>query len=75
MWIRSQDKKELIDVSDRRLFAEDGSIFIDLLLSSIDEQGEIELGYYKTAEKSVKVLDYIQNAIVQGKEVYLMPEN
>lgn len=55
MWIRSQDRKTLLNASDFHV------------VSSYEGFGIISglcaLGYYSTEEKAMKVMDMIQNAI------------
>ena len=55
MWIRSQDRKKLLNASDFHV------------VSSLEGFGIISglyaLGYYSTEEKAMKVMDMIQNAI------------
>ena len=55
MWIRSQDRKKLLNASDFHV------------VSSYEGFGIISciyaLGYYSTEEKAMKVMDMIQNAI------------
>ena len=55
MWIRSQDRKILLNASDFHV------------VSSYEGFGIISglyaLGYYSTEEKAMKVMDMIQNAI------------
>ena len=55
MWIRSQDRKRLLNASDFHV------------VSSYEGFGIISciyaLGYYSTEEKAMKVMDMIQNAI------------
>lgn len=55
MWIRSQDRKILVNASDLRIYEECKGFSV---CSRIDV-----LGYYSTEEKAMKVMDMIQNAI------------
>lgn len=55
MWIRSQDRKTLVNASDFRIYEEHKGFSI---CARIDV-----LGYYSTEEKAMKVMDMIQNAI------------
>lgn len=55
MWIRSQDRKTLVNASDLRIYEEHKGFSI---CARIDV-----LGYYSTEEKAMKVMDMIQNAI------------
>ena len=73
LWIRSQDKERLTEVNDLRIYygkEED--------LWAIEDCDD--LGYYKTKERALEVLDEIQNAIsgiindeeleIQGQKKY-----
>ena len=74
LWIRSQDKERLTEVNDLRIYygkEED--------LWAIEDCDD--LGYYKTKERALEVLDEIQNAIlgiindeeleIQGQKKYI----
>ena len=55
MWIRSQDRKRLLNASDFHVVSSyEGFGIISCLYA---------LGYYSTEEKAMKVMDMIQNAI------------
>ena len=55
MWIRSQDRKRLLNASAVHvLSSSEGFKIISRLY---------DLGYYSTEEKAMKVMDMIQNAI------------
>lgn len=55
MWIRSQDRKRLLNASDFHVVSSyEGFGIISCLYA---------LGYYSTEEKAIKVMDMIQNAI------------
>lgn len=55
MWIRSQDRKKLLNASDFHVVSSYEGFGIISGLSA--------LGYYSTEEKAMKVMDMIQNAI------------
>lgn len=55
VWIRSQDRKTLVNASDFRIYEEHKGFSI---CARIDV-----LGYYSTEEKAMKVMDMIQNSI------------
>ena len=57
MWIRSQDKRELIDASHAYVNE------INCIISVCGE-GYCELGEYETKERALEVLDEIQKHIV-----------
>lgn len=63
MWIRSQDKKELINttriqVDGKAVYAFEGIAVMDTTY--------ITMGTYSTKERALEVLDMIQNQIVVG---------
>lgn len=57
MWIRSQDRKILINASDLRIHEERKGFYIR---SRIDV-----LGTYSTEEKALKVIDMIEDTILK----------
>ena len=60
MWIRSQNKKVLINANNIRIISDSHSY--DIICDFYD--GEYYyLGEYSTKEKALKVMDMIQNAI------------
>ena len=60
MWIRSQNKKVLINANNIRIISDSRSY--DIICDFYD--GEYYyLGEYSTKEKALKVMDMIQNAI------------
>ena len=65
MWIRSQDKKTLVN-ADRICMKHSFSYEI----YQQDENGTITLGKYSTEEKAMKVMDMIQKQIVFCSERY-----
>ncbi|MCC3870257.1 hypothetical protein [Terrisporobacter mayombei] len=56
MWIRSQDKKRLINTSNLYVFG--------TCLKSSDV--DFALGNYKSEERALEVLDIIQSRIIKG---------
>lgn len=62
MWIRSQDRKILINASDLRIHEERKGFYIR---SRIDV-----LGTYSTEEKAMKVMDGIQDFLYKGTKSY-----
>lgn len=77
MWIRSQDKKELIDVAGKRLFLMEHKttirIYVDPMTSI--EDVSIRIGSYKTGLRAIEVLDDIQLEIMNynpDNNVYIM---
>ena len=62
VWIRSQDRKTLVDASDFRIYEEHKGFSI---CARIDV-----LGYYSTEEKAMKVMDGIQNCLCRGTKSY-----
>ena len=60
MWVRSQNKKVLINANNIRIISDSRSY--DIICDFYD--GEYYyLGEYSTEEKAMKVMDMIQNAI------------
>ncbi|KOF56643.1 MULTISPECIES: hypothetical protein [Clostridium] len=55
MWIRSQDKKDLLN-AHRRIHAVDQAVYAD----------SMRIGRYKTNERALEVVDMIQNQLVVG---------
>jgi len=83
MWIRSQEKTELVNT--QRIQAEGVCIYAFENVA-IDDCSYIKMGEYSTEEKAIKVLDKIQEFMgnqecFKGTEesshwvVYEMPEN
>lgn len=60
LWIRTQDRKKLVLINTLAI-AENTSQSI--LGFGIDGHVKIELGYYKTEERALKVLDEIQETM------------
>lgn len=57
LWIRSQDRKRLTVISDLRIYyAEQEDVWV---IEDCDD-----LGYYKTQERALEVLDEIVNALL-----------
>jgi len=79
MWIRSQDKKELIDITGKRVYVwvyKGWKIYIDPMTT--EEDNTICMGEYGDDEaRAVEVLDKIQEAIFYDslgqKTMYRMP--
>ncbi|HZK58085.1 MAG TPA: hypothetical protein VFD17_07225 [Clostridia bacterium] len=63
MWIRTQDKAELIKTID---VWEDGKI--------ICANGGTALGEYATKQRCFEVIDNLQSAIISGQIVFQMPK-
>jgi len=75
MWIRSQDKTELINAN--RIQAENYRIYT---FPTSDSVSWVELGNYDTKERAIEVLNEIQDQLVKqnnttfGMIVFEMPE-
>jgi len=75
MWLRSQDKTELIKVN--RVQAENYRIYT---FPSSDSASWVELGNYDTKQRAMEVLDEIQEQLVKqnnttfGMKVFEMPQ-
>ena len=60
LWIRSQDKEELVKVSGTRIdYLRENEI-----IGYVEYDGSITLGIYATKERALEVLDEIQFAIL-----------
>lgn len=59
MWIRSQSKKALLNVSSIHILKDGGMSLMCCVVDGCD----YELGVYSTEEKALKVLDEIQRKI------------
>jgi hypothetical protein len=64
MWIRSQDRKELVDVTGKHIYVWDKSVFIDLWADAEGESGSVTLGEYKSPERALEVMDAIEQGII-----------
>ena len=78
MWIRSQDKTKLIDVKaiycGKKAYVDSYMVYTEDLLCNTT--ADIELGFYKTSEKALSVLDELQCRIARTESgVYQMPED
>ena len=74
MLIRSQDKKELVQMN-KILIQVSGTEVICYDISCIADEGYVRLGKYESEIKAIKVLDMIQEAYVNGHIDYQMPED
>ena len=78
MWVRSQNKDLLIDVKaiywGKKAYVDSYMVYTkDLLLNTT---ADIELGFYKTSEKAMQVLDDLQCRIARSESgVFQMPED
>ena len=78
MWVRSQDKKVLIDAKaiywGKKAYVDSYMVYTKDLLRNTTE--DIELGFYKTSKKAMQVLDELQCRIARSESgVYQMPED
>lgn len=75
MWIRSQDKRLLINVSNVYV----GGMEDNVEIYQIGEQFNYQLGRYSSLEKALKVLDEIHGNLnefdLEGTVVYQMPND
>lgn len=70
LWIRSQDKERLIKISS--VFMEyNGDVDPNIHTYKISGDKCVELGIYKTKERTLEVLDEIQTIIRKNKIVEL----
>ena len=77
LWIRSQDKNILQKVNKLYVttYAEENGYGIyDIKYDDLDDC-DIPLGFYKTKERALEILDEIQiDMTFESKKVYEMPE-
>ena len=78
MWVRSQNKDLLIDVKaiywGKKAYVDSYMVYTKDLLRNTT--ADIELGFYKTSEKAMKVLDELENRIIGAEGgVFQMPED
>ena len=71
LWIRSQDRKRLTVISDLRIYyAEQEDVWV---IEDCDD-----LGYYKTKERALEILNYIQSELADADNtdrlIFVMPE-
>lgn len=73
LWIRSQDKEDLIKVDNLGLAYLGKYNFVDKIgdihreeyhICQFEENCHTTLGYYKTKERAIEVLDEIQNILI-----------
>ena len=74
MLIRSQDKKELVQMN-KILIQVSGTEVIYYDISCIADEGYVRLGKYESETKAMKVLDMIQEAYGDSEYTkYVIPE-
>ena len=84
MWVRSQDKKSLVDVKGCYMFTrwsfKKGQENYEFRITGLMSEPSVEgcswvLGDYKTQEKAMSVLDELQCRIARSESgVFQMPE-
>ena len=67
MWIRTQNKEDLIKCQKISIIGPGNDVY---LLVELTNDNYIELGIYKSKERALEVLDEIQNKI-EGKRVLI----
>lgn len=74
MWIRSQDRRALLNVNQVLISPSvDGSIYY--INDSLGEESNV-LGVYSTEEKALNVLDYIEDSLeYPHNTVFQMPQD
>lgn len=77
MWIRSQDRKALLNVNQVLISPSvDGSIYY--INDSLGEESNV-LGFYSSLEKAMRVMDEIHGNLnefdLEGTVVYQMPND
>lgn len=70
MYIRSQDKEELIEFSRLSIDWSDDSYYI----SAPDISSYHSMGDYKSKERCIEILDELQIAIDRGLSTFNMPK-
>ena len=82
MWIRSQDKKSLVNVSAVEIEVDTNAQVVRGFGDSTSVIDYWELGEYSTEEKAIKVLDMIQELILytyyggnEPKKLFQMPQD
>ena len=66
LWVRSQDKKRLISVTNLYIpISRNGE---DFSIYTFDT--DVELGIYKTEERALEVLDEIEDEMRRSKKLY-----
>ena len=68
MWIRTQDKEALIYANNFYIMKTRGEEKYEI--SYFDGDSFVKLGFYKSKERAIEVLDEIQNKI-EGKRVLI----
>ena len=58
MWIRTQSRKQLVNASELHIFERYGKFEV--------YAGSVVLGCYYTEEKAIKVMDMIEDAVLDG---------
>jgi hypothetical protein len=71
MWIRNQDRTELIDT--RRISAENHKIYA-YTDTVINDCNWTEIAIYGSKERALEVLDFIQLSIASGAKTLSMPK-
>lgn len=70
MYIRSQDKKELVEFSRLAISCSNGSYYI----YAPDVSTYHSIGDYKSKERCIAVLDEIQHSLEIGTIIFEMPK-
>jgi hypothetical protein len=63
LWIRSQDKEELLKINARLFIKEITNVGFSIENDLCTDDGFISLGIYETKERALEVLDEIQSYI------------
>lgn len=69
MWIRSQDRKILVDAKE--IFIE--KVYGKMIFCATDSEDYL-LGQYSTHETALEVLDMLEEAIINEFTLFEMPE-
>lgn len=78
LWIRSQDKEELLKINNRIFVKEITNAGFSIENDLCVDDSFISLGIYKTKERSLEVLDEIQTILYERGKctvfIYEMPK-
>ena len=71
MWIKTQDKKELLEIKHFKIHSDINGRFN---IRGFCRDEEVILGIYETKERALEVIYDIQFLIVDNEKLYVMPK-
>lgn len=71
MWIRTQDRKKLLEIKDFKIHNDINGRFN---IRGFYRDEEVVLGIYETKERALEVIYDIQFLIVNNEKLYVMPK-